>query len=97
MCVVKDLIQACDADMAQVLREMPPEKRAVYERTENMLKSRIDPLPDRPITKQMSIYAAAKQYEAYALEVEKIEVRNLERKLKAKRRRIERMRKSIDM
>lgn len=95
VCELNDLIDELEVKTAKVLSQMPQDRRLIYERQETHLGSRIDPLPPQPVTRRLSVANAQKVREIYALKVEEIEIRNLERKRNAKRRRYQRMRDSL--
>lgn len=97
VCELNDLIAELDAKTARLLSQMPQEKRLIYERQETHLGSRIDQLPPQPITRGLSPANARRAREIYALKVEEIEIRNLERKRNARRRRYQRMRDSLNV
>ncbi len=75
---------------------LSPEARATYERTEALLESKSDPLPEPPDTDGMSGYRKAYAEEAHARAVEACVSRNLRREVKAVQKRKERIEKKAN-
>lgn len=94
-CELRDLIARAEAETADVLAKLPHGARAVYLRTEGRLQSAPPPRPPEPRCEGMSAYRAAKARDEWLLELEAWEVKRLTRQLKAKRRRLERMREKL--
>ncbi len=91
-CRVRRLIEKCDADTARAISMLPPEQRAVYARTEATLSSRADPPPRAdPRERSRDPREAARARDERLAAEEERETRNLERVLKARRRRYERI------
>lgn len=94
-CELRDLIARADADTAEAMARLPQDARATYQRTEAHTMSGVPPKPPEPDTEGMTPYRAAKARDEWALAMERWDVDRLTRVLKAKRRRVERMRKKI--
>lgn len=94
-CELRDLIARADADAAEAMARLPQDARATYQRTEAHTQSGVPPKPPEPDVSGMPPYRAAKARDLWAVELEAWDVRRLTRVLKAKRRRVERMRKKI--
>lgn len=94
-CELRELIAKADADAAEAMARLPQDARATYQRTEARTQSGVPPKPPEPSTDGMSAYRAAKARDEWALAMEQWDVRRLTRVLKAKRRRVERMREKI--
>ena len=85
-CELRALVRRADAETAEAMQLLPPSARAVYEATETKLESSVPDRPQEPAVDGMDRYHA---------ESEAWEVRTLTRVLKARRRRLERMREKI--
>lgn len=94
-CELRDLIARADADAAEAMAALPQEARATYQRTEARTQSSVPPKPPEPATDGMAAYRAAKARDEWAQSLEAWDTARLTRVLKAKRRRVERMRKKI--
>lgn len=94
-CELRDLIARADADTAEAMAALPQEARATYQRTEARTQSSVPPKPPEPATDGMAAYRAAKARDEWAQSLEAWDTARLTRVLKAKRRRVERMRKKI--
>lgn len=94
-CELRDLIAKADADAADAMARLPQEARATYQRTEARTQSAVPPKPPEPDTEGMTAYRAAKARDEWAQAMEAWDVKRLTRVLKAKRRRVERMREKI--
>lgn len=94
-CELRDLIARADADASMAMAMLGHADRATYQRTEARTQSGVPPKPPEPDTRGMTAYQAAKARDEWAGAMEAWDVRRLTRVLKAKRRRVERMRKKI--
>ena len=94
-CELRDLIARAEAETAALMARLPHDERATYLRTEGRLQSAAPPRPEEPRLDGMGAYRAAKARDGYLLDLEAWEVKRLTRLLKAKRRRLERMRKKL--
>lgn len=95
-CRRRDQLATIQLRIADLLPLLPPEERATYERTEALLESKSDPLPEPPDTDGMSGYRRAYAEEAHAKAVEACVSRNLRRKVKAAQKRKERIEKKAN-
>lgn len=94
-CEIRALIAKADAETSAIMEQLGPDARTTYRTTELKLGSTLPPRPTAPMVEGLSVYEAAKTRDLHASEVEAWEVRALMRQLKAKRRRLERMRKKL--
>lgn len=94
-CRRRDQLSGIEARIADLLPLLTPEQRDKYERTEANLKSRIDPLPEPPITDGLTQWQKAYREEEYARAVEATVAANLRRKIKARQKRKERIEKYV--
>lgn len=94
-CELRALIAKADAEKEEAMAALDPDSRAVYQATEAKLGSELPPKPAAPKTDGMSIYEVAKEHDLHAAAMEAWEVKALTRQLKAKRRRLERMREKF--
>ena len=92
-CRRREQLANIHAGIAELLPLLPPDERATYERTEALLESKSDPLPEPPDTGGMSGYRRAYAEEAHARAVEACVSRNLRREVKAAQKRKERIEK----
>lgn len=92
-CRRRDQLATIQMRIADLLPLLPPDERATYERTEALLESKSDPLPEPPDTGGMSGYRRAYAEEAHARAVEACVSRNLRREVKAAQKRKERIEK----
>lgn len=90
-CELNRMIQKVEANMADVLQKLSIKQREIYRQNDSILKSRIDPMPPLPALPKNNERKKRRMQEDYNLACEQIEIRNLERVLKARRRRYERM------
>lgn len=95
-CRRRDQLATIQLRIADLLPLLPPEERATYERTEALLESKSDPLPEPPDTDGMSAYRRARAEEAHARAVEACVSRNLLREVKAAQKRKERIEKKAN-
>lgn len=90
-CELRGYIQKAEADIAKALQRLSVRQREIYRRNEAQIRSRVDSMPPSPVLPKNNPRLRARTLEDYAIECEKVEIRNLERVLKARRRRYERM------
>lgn len=90
-CELRGYIQKAEADIAKALKRLSVRQREIYRRNEAQIRSRVDPMPPSPVLPKNNPRLRARTLEDYAIECEKVEIRNLERVFKARRRRYERM------
>ena len=96
VCGVKALIRRADEDTSRAMAMLPPEHLATYQATEVLLQSTPLPKPKAPSYEGLTAYQEAKARDEHARALEEWEFGTLNRRLKAKRRRVERMRKKIE-
>ena len=94
-CELRELVAKADADAAEAIARLPQADRATYQRTESRTWSAAPPKPPEPDVSGMDAYRAAKARDLWARSMEEWDVKRLTRVLKAKRRRVERMREKI--
>lgn len=94
-CRRREQLAAIQSRIAAMLPRLPAAERAVYARTESMLESHAEPLPEAPDTSGMSRWRRAYREEAHALAVERAVERNLRREVKAAQKRKERIQKKL--
>lgn len=92
-CRRREQLASIEARIAGLLPMLTPEQRDKYERTESQLKSRVDPIPEPPITDGLTQWQKAYREEQYAKVVEAVVSANLRREIKARQKRKERIEK----
>lgn len=90
-CELRKLIQKADEDTAVAMQRLSAAQREIYNGNEPKIGSRIDPMPPLPALPKNDARKEKRMIEDYDLACEKVEIVNLNRRLKAKRRRCERM------
>ena len=95
VCSRRELIRRCEEETARALDAMPPAMRAELLKNEQLVQSSVPPKPSPPSYEGLSPYMEAKARDEHAIALAEWEEAALNRKLKAKRRRVERMRKAI--
>lgn len=88
-------LEKVHARIADLLAQLPPEERAVYDDTEAETESSFDPLPPPPRTSGLTAYERARADEAREIAVEDWLSRNLRRQVKAAQKRKERIQKKL--
>lgn len=94
-CELRRLIAGVEAETAATMAELPIAERERYLATETRLGSALPPRPEQPRTEGMGRYRAAKARDRYAMHLAVWEEESLTRVLKARRRRLERMREKL--
>lgn len=90
-CELEEMIQKVNADMTSALSRMSVKQRDIYRVNDARLSSRVDAMPPAPVFPKKNPRAHKRIQEDYDIACEQVEIRNLERVLKARRRRYERM------
>ena len=81
--------------IAELLAQLPPEERAVYDDTEAETESAFDPMPPPPRLDGLTAYQRARAGEAREIALEDWLSRNLRRQVKAAQKRKERIQKKL--
>lgn len=95
-CRLRRRLGEVEAECAGLLPLLSPADRATYERTEAKRESSSEPMPVRRPTAGLDPYRAARAEEDYDVAVERWQVRELRRRLKAAQRRKERISKKVE-
>lgn len=95
-CRLTDQLQTIQARISDLLPLLSIEERAVYERSEALLESKIEPTPEAPNTEGMSNWSKGFREEEHARAVELVLIRNLKRLVKAAQKRKERIEKKTN-
>lgn len=95
-CRLERRIAAAEAEAAALLARLPPGERAVYEATESIRESRADPMPPPVDAAGLDAYEAARAEEERDAAMERWAAARLGRRLRAARKRLERIRKKAE-
>ena len=82
--------------ISDLMAQLTPEQRAVYEKSEAQRESRADPMPRKPPTDGMDRYEKARASEEYDAAMEKWAEAYLRRRIKAAQKRKERIQEKAD-
>lgn len=96
-CTLGRRLTATEGQIAELMRRLPPDLRAVYEETEAEKGSRaFDPIPRRPTyADPPTRYQRRRDEDFYDRAMEQWEARRIERQLKAAQKRKERIRRKL--
>lgn len=81
--------------ISNLLHRLPFEERETYAVTEAEIESTVDPMPRAPRTQGLSYYHACRAQELHDRAMEKWQLRNLGRQVKAAQKRKERIEKKV--
>lgn len=95
-CRLKRQLADIEWRISDLMAELTPEQRAIYERTEAERESRADPMPKKPPTDGMDAYERARASEDYDEAMERWASAYLKRKVKAAQKRKERIQKKVN-
>ena len=92
-CSLQRQLTSIESQISDLLAQLPPDIRAIYEETEAEKSTRvIDPMPKRPVYRETPTrYQRLKDEEAYDAEVEAWVAKRYHRKVKAAQKRKERI------
>lgn len=90
-CRRRDQLAIIEARVSELMPLLTPEQRDKYEQTEAKRQSRVDPIPEPPVTDGLTQWQKAYREEAYAKAVEATVAGNLRRAVKASQKRKERI------
>ena len=95
-CRRREQLAVIEARIADLMPRLTPEQLDIYERSEAKRGSRIDPVPDPPVTDGLTPWKKGYRIEAHAKEVEATVAGNLRRAVKAAQKRKERIEEKVN-
>lgn len=95
-CRLKRQLAEIEWRISDLMAQLAPEQRAVYEKSEAWRESRADPMPQMQPTDGMDGYEAAKASEEHDAAMERWAAAYLKRRVKAAQKRKERIQKKVE-